>query len=386
MYISLTFNSIYAKLITINLEVIIMENIQLETMGLQPAFTENNVAILLCSNNKYAPYLSVVLQSILENSSAAYNYDIIIFTRDINTENQTLIQQQLQEYNNFSIRFYDVTTQMQGHTDLFVGYNGSLTLEIYYRILSPYILTNYDKLIYLDCDVIVNTDISKLYAIDLQTDNYLLAACRDPYVVHCYQVNYENIQKINGVNFPHDFDTNDYFNSGVLLLNLKAFRERYTLLEFFELARSGSWKYPDQDVLNYLTYKNRYMLSMQWNMIAEWKMRKKSKKTQTILDEYTLAYQDPYIIHYATSPDKKPWSDNKRPFADIWWKYAVNTPFNEQLQVNLIAIQKEQRKFKNKLKRLIEKMAKPIVNFFFPRNSKRGAKLRAMYFKKSNKN
>lgn len=66
-----------------------------EADRLQPAFSKNNVAILLAANDRYAPYLTVVLQSIAQNSSKHYNYDIIIFTRDISLTNQRQIQQQI---------------------------------------------------------------------------------------------------------------------------------------------------------------------------------------------------------------------------------------------------------------------------------------------------
>lgn len=153
-----------------------MENMKLDTMELKPAFIENNVALLLCAGNLYVPYLSVVLQSILENSSAVYNYDIIIFTSDISIENQIILQEQLQAYTNFSIRFYNVISVMESYMNLYLS--KYYTIEIYFRLLAPNILKSYDKILYLDSDLIVQEDVATLYNIEL-SEEYLLAACRD---------------------------------------------------------------------------------------------------------------------------------------------------------------------------------------------------------------
>ena len=322
------------------------------------------------------PYFSTMLQSIIEYSSAENNYDIIVFHRNITEESQTIIHEQCKAYANITVRFYDILPVMQPYMDLHVI--GHFTIEMYFRLLAPYILKNYDKVLYLDSDIIVQADVAKLYNIELN-DEYLLAACKDAdfaAAYNAYKTQRKYAEKIIKLQNPYN-----YFQSGIILFNLKIFRETLTTEYIMELARSEEWHYPDQDVLNNIAQDKVLFLDMTWNMIVDWrnkrvkKIKKHAPKEQ--VEDYLSARECPYIIHYA-GPDK-PWLDDSCDLAENWWQYAKNTPYYESLQNSLEAYKKEQKKFKNRFKRFIKKLLMPFVNLFFPYGSKFREKLKKKF-------
>ncbi len=353
-----------------------MENIKLDTMELKPAFIENNVALLLCAGNLYVPYLSVVLQSILENSSAVYNYDIIIFTSDISIENQIILQEQLQAYTNFSIRFYNVVSVMESYMNLYLS--KYYTIEIYFRLLAPNILKSYDKILYLDSDIIVQEDVAKLYTIELSKE-YLLAACRDIEWIATYNANQIEKEYVNDILKLKN--PQNYFQSGIILLNLETFRNNFTNDLILQFATTQNWTFPDQDILNSVAQERVLFLDPVWNIITGWSEKKRIKNIHKNLDkvlfkEYMAVRSHPNIIHYAGA--EKPWLFDDVAFADKWWQYLSRIPilYKKNIEDNLLQAKQERKKLKYKLKRFIKKIAMPFVNLFFPKGSERRKKFK----------
>lgn len=351
-----------------------------EYNSLEQAYAENNVAILLAANNKYTPYLSVILQSIVAHSSIEYNYDIIIFTTDISTENENKIQEKFKGYNNISIRFFNVMSAMEPYMNLYVL--GYYTVETYFRLLAPSILTNYNKILYLDSDMVVQEDVAKLYFTTL-SEEYLLAACKDVnWLAVCnssktQQKYVKNILKLN--------NAQNYFQAGVILFNLQAFRETYTTAYIMQFATTENWQLLDQDILNYLAQDRVLFLDAKWNVMYNWPKNRikiiKKHAAKNDAEAYIQARNNPYIIHYAGL--EKPWVYNEVDFGDIWWKYAEQSAYSQELQDALKIALVERKKLKNRLKRLLKKIAMPFVNVFFPHGSKRREKLKAKMYKKA---
>lgn len=114
---------------------------------------------------------------------------------------------------------------------------------IYYRLLAHEMLPkSLHKILYLDADTLVINDILGLYNTDI--DNYLYASA-----IHSSFTNTTEI--INKVRLQN-FDTNGYYNSGVMLMNLDLVREKVKDQEIFDYIKSHTLLLPDQDVLNAL--------------------------------------------------------------------------------------------------------------------------------------
>lgn len=337
---------------------------------LLPAFTHNNIPVVFSANNHYVPYLATVIESIIENSSANNSYDIIILNKDICARNQTLIKSMSGACKNFSIRFLDISKYEDKFSGLFL--RGHFTIETWFRLLLPEILNNYDKVLYLDADIVVLDDLSKLFKTNI--DGKLLGACHDADTAGLYN-GYESDKKeymdtILKIRKPYD-----YFQAGVLLLNLHEFRKQIKVNDMLRFAGSYDWQLLDQDVLNYLAQGKVTFIDMSWNIMYDWgdKRLKEiiSRAPEELEREYVEARNHPRIVHYA-GPDK-PWDGTCVDYGDLFWYYSRKTPFYEELLLRLISSTQKREK---ENKKIVKKQIKKTLKKIFPANSRRGTFIR----------
>ncbi|MSS14427.1 DUF4422 domain-containing protein [Porcincola intestinalis] len=339
-----------------------------------PAYAEHNIAIALSANDYYVPYVSTLLLSIRDHISSYYNYDIIIMNRDISPESKRRLSEQFSDINNVSLRFLDVSKYEKQFAHLFL--RGHFALETYFRLLMPSILPDYDKVLYLDSDIVVNADLAELYNEDI--DGYLLAGCHDADTAGLYN-GFEPDKKEYMDNVLKIKQPYEYFQAGVLLFNLKEFRDTYSTKEMLEFAASYKWQLLDQDVLNFLAQDKTKIIDMSWNVMTNWRGIRIpniiNRAPKYLRDEYMDARSHPKIIHYA-GPDK-PWQQPYSDYAELFWKYARNSIYYEVLIQRLayqeaVAAKKEWRGFPK---------ARPIVNRVFPAGTHRRAILDVIYSK-----
>lgn len=303
----------------------------MQTSNIKPAFAENNVSILLTADNRYVPYVSVLLASMLTNCREA-NYDIIFIQKNIAPEDQSALQKQVAEYNNFSLRFVDFSEYIK---DVSLRVFSYYSEAIYYRLFAPYIFKNYNKMIYLDCDLILERDLDELWEIDLGQN--LMAAIRDiGLLLHRYtkgkiELTEKYFNTLQGINL------NDYFNSGVLVFNFEKFRKEISVEKMLETIGSQNWNFPDQDILNVLCSGRTLHLPMAWNVLPE---NGGNRKVRNILrdvppeysEQYMQARSEPYIVHYAMR--EKPWFYTDTldpPMFRYFWKYAPYSVFFDKI-------------------------------------------------------
>lgn len=320
------------------------------SIELKPAFSKNNIALLFVASENYMPYFSTMLQSIIKNSSKKNNYDIIVFHTNITEKSETIINHQTAKYKNMSVRFYNVTSIMQPYMHLYVF--GHFRIETYYRLLAPYILNHYDKIVYLDTDLIVQEDVAKLYNIVLSNE-YLLAACKDADSAGLYN-GFEPNKKEYVDNILKLKNPYDYFQAGVIVFNLDTFRNTYTSKYIMEFSIQEKWQLLDQDILNCLAENRVLYMDMAWNVMYDWNNIRIEKiialAPEDLRNAYMQSRKNPYIIHYA-GPNK-PWENKNVDFGKTWWKYAISTPYIKCLKKNLAVNNKN--RFKNKLKKTIK--------------------------------
>ena len=270
----------------------------------------------------------MTIQSIIENSNTDYKYDIIILDSNISTENQKKVSKEFSS-GRISIRFYNVKSYLENR-NLFI--HRHFTVEIYYRLLMQDIMKGYDKVVYLDSDLVVLDDVAKLYETDIG-ENYI-AAVVDADFAGCYKGvdpdRKEYYEKVLRMANPYH-----YFNSGVLVMNLTQFRKNITVKDIFDLAESKKWLFPDQDVLNVICEGHVYYLDAAWNVMMNWKDENSSRLATLRLAPHQM-YQDYLdsrkhikIAHFAGF--QKPWNVPDCDFAEYFWKYARNTSVYEQL-------------------------------------------------------
>ena len=187
----------------------------------------------------------------------------------------------------------------------------------------------YDKVLYLDSDLIVQGDVSELYSIDLEGN--LIGAVRDIDFLG-------NLNMKDGKRLKYNEETlkmsnpYDYFQAGVLVMNTKAMRESFSVDYWLNLASNKAYIYNDQDILNYVCQGRVVYLDPRWNVMNDCGGRIAnvfSVAPAAVYEEYLDARNDPFIIHYAGF--EKPWKDWDCDLREIYWKYARKTSFYEDL-------------------------------------------------------
>lgn len=311
------------------LQTVLFRNPKRHISSLPSAFNKKQkdkiVPIVFAANNVFAPVCAVAIQSILHHASEDNLYDIVILESDISEKNKKLISALADSMEHVSIRFFNAIPLVQNYT---LVANEHITVETYYRFLIQEILPDYEKVLYLDGDLVCNRDVSELFRLDIE--GYLLAAAYDPDVGG--QINLQNSDTLRYL--VHELKMDDpsaYFQAGVLLLNTKEMRLTYSLERW--LAFASKWyRYSDQDVLNrYCQGRVRYM-DMAWNMIIDCNNYRVPvvihEAKGDVYQQYHESRKHPYIIHFAGF--QKPWKQRGVDFEEEFWKYARNTPYYEQ--------------------------------------------------------
>ena len=263
---------------------------------------KKEIPVFFASDDNYLPFLDVTLVSLIEHASREYFYSIYVLNTGLSEEGQNRIKRLEDE--NFSINFVDMTDYIGDlHKKLKNVYHFSLAA--YYRLFIQGKFPQYKKILYLDCDIVVLGDISKLYNIDLEGN--MLGGVVEGFIQRVDAFNLYAREAI-GVN------PSEYINSGILVMDLEKFREENIEEKFTYLLSTYNFDTidPDQAYLNYFCRERKKLLPISWNK--------------------TPAYNDidvkPNIIHFALT--KKPWQCDV-PNAEYFWYYAKKSDFYNEI-------------------------------------------------------
>lgn len=185
---------------------------------------------------------------------------------------------------------------------------------MYLKLLIPqYVPQNVERFLFLDVDIVVNHDISSLYNINLRGN--IIAACED----------YEfcGVHK-SRLGFP---DTELYVNSGVMVVDLKAWRNKLIEQPMFKfLKERKDIIHDDQDAFA-LYCRGQIMLlpTNQWNATTFF-FERRPRILPKYLNEVENVRKQPYIIHFCEPI--KPWfKECKHPYRKLYRKYLDMTPW-----------------------------------------------------------
>ena len=193
-----------------------------------------------------------------------------------------------------------------------------LSPETTYRLLIDRLFPQYEKVLYLDCDLVVNRDVAELY--DTNLEGAVLGAT----IGMLREGVYRYIDKTLHL-LPEQ-----YFNAGVILINIPRFSKEGIGEKGLRMLSEQTYMTQDQDVLNLLCANSVKFIDKHWNI--EWEQIVEEGK-EIILDEThkgTLDYLDePNIIHF-TGPCK-PWAHPENELSEYFWRYARETDFYEEI-------------------------------------------------------
>lgn len=265
---------------------------------------ENNlevIPIFFAVDDGYIPFLAVALESLIQNSAKGYYYSIKILYTKIEEDNKKKISKY--ENDNVKIEFVDLNYYIEEIKDKLYT-RDYYTKTTYFRLFIPNLYPQYDKVIYLDSDIVVLGDISELYNIEIG-DN-LVAAAPDG-IIQSTKVFQDYVEKVVGM-----ADYRNYFNAGVLLMNLDELRKFNFQEKFLNLLETVKYRVvQDQDYLNRLCKGRTKIISDVWDKMP--------------IPTYKVKGEDLKLVHY--NLNHKPWHFDNVLYSDYFWKYAEETEY-----------------------------------------------------------
>jgi len=310
------------------------------------------VTLAFSTDAAFVPCLAVLLRSLLDHADRLRDYRMIVLHRGLNQWDRDTLQAMTAERARVRLEFRDVTGELAGYR-FFTDNRENITQEAYFRLLIPWLLPDTDKAVYLDCDMVALADVSALYDVDVE--DVLLAAARDLVGIGIYYSGRFGRRTYydSELQFP---DPDNYFISGVLVMNLARFRLRFRKADVLEYAASRPWQFHDQDVLNLLCQKEKRLLSARWGALG------RSEYEQFLPPRLRLEFLDaernPYLFHFA-GPGDKPWHRTTRYSLAWFWPTAARTPYYSELMERFAAQQQPDpvrlHGEKNMLKRFLKK-------------------------------
>jgi len=170
------------------------------------------IPVFFAADECYTPFLAVALTSIKKYASADRQYQIHVLCTGIDEEKQKSVLAMQTE--NIKIRFENISEKASQIYDV-MRCRDYYTSAIYYRLFIPDLFPQYDKAIYLDCDTVLLEDIAILF--DKEIGDNFIGAVADQAVSAVPQFREYTKNAL-------DVDAEEYFNSGVIVLNLKQLR------------------------------------------------------------------------------------------------------------------------------------------------------------------
>jgi lipopolysaccharide biosynthesis glycosyltransferase len=252
------------------------------------------VSVVFASDDNYAFFLGTALCSLFENKKGDYQISIFVIDGGITTENKRNLSI-LEERYSFRI------TYVVPDAKLFRGFPTDIwPIAAYYRIVIAQLLPpNIEKVIYLDCDLIIRGDIQELFLCGLDSHAIGAAVSNPDYTMDQFGVSEKGL----------------CFNSGVLVINTTLWRKggiEKKLLDFIN-KNAHKLRFPDNDTLNMILSGNYRRLSDKYNFIP--------LVTRP-------SGENPLVVHFA---GEKPWYRfSELPYQKDYLKYLDKTPWRKQ--------------------------------------------------------
>ena len=273
------------------------------------------IPILFTFDSSLELAAGVCLSSLLESAEASTFYDIFVLHSPECDFSGSRLNELPGRYGNCRLTFRKVEGEFVG------GYEvRGIPETAYYRLLSPELIPEYDKLLYSDVDVIIREDLAKFYELDLG-ENYFAGVDNCSRLRPAFR-NY--IGKTLGLDWRKG-----YFYSGNLIINSVLLRSDGLLKEFRRLGKND-YLYQDMDIINIacngriLPLGPSYCMSVQlYDLIVD----RRAEMEEIYGKEEINRALSCGIVHYNGA---KPWKE-PCPNIDLWWDcYRRSIFFDER--------------------------------------------------------
>lgn len=293
--------------------------------------------IVYSTDNNYAQHTGVSICSLLENNKQFDTINIYIIENNISNENKEKINKIVYRYRR-NIKYIDFK---KCKDKLNLNMEWKISLSSYARLFIASLLPkNVEKVLYYDCDTVIVDSLDEIWNINI--DEYYIAAVQDTV---------KNSTK-TAVGIDKKYK---YINSGMLLINLKKWREEKVEEKFLTFIKehNGNVIHHDQGVINGVLYKKIKIISPRFNLMTVYytmtreEMFKYYGMEGKFYSELEIkeAIDKVVYIHYTPGFTSRPWIKGcKHPRKDEYWKYLKMTPWsdykaikdNSKIQVKVI--------------------------------------------------
>ena len=282
--------------------------------------SKSNIDIALCIDNNYIMPCGITIISLLENNKE----NTVVFHiigMDLSKESKKRLLDICVHYGNASIVYYDIKKESFDSYNFSLYSSKHLSIAAYIRLFIGDILpTNIDKILYLDCDIIVADNLRELWNTNI--DNHSVAGVADLHI--CYS----RSEIFRNLDYP---STKLYINTGVLLINLKYWRDANivnTFLDFFK-EKYDRLKFHDQDIINGTLYDSKLLLPIRYNILNVYYYANNDRDISNNKEEVYAALRNPAIIHFS-SPEK-PWLKlSMHPLTSEFIRYRNISPWKDE--------------------------------------------------------
>lgn len=267
------------------------------------------IPIVFSTDHNYIMQTGVCLLSLIESAQAEDTYDIhILISDDVTETDKKQLTEQVGRHGAHKIGFISTGNEFADSFQI-----RGISTATYYRLLIPWLLPQYDKIIFSDVDVIFHISLSEVF--DQNIDDFLVAAIP--------AINFRKSKRAGRYTRRLGVDPNEYFNAGFLVINSKLQRELDLRPRFLELAKRR-FKFQDQDMINIVCKGRIKPLSPRYCLTPTF--------YEMYLDRHPL-FRDFYgssadvanyvrgsdcILHYA---GPKPWNAFTFAYTDWWDTY-----------------------------------------------------------------
>lgn len=282
----------------------------------------NNLNVLYATDSNYAPHAAASIYSLLNNNKDFENITIYIIDDNISKECKDKFEDLISGFTNANLIFCPFENlkpklRIKETWYAMVGYARLMLSEI----------TDAEKILYIDCDTIINGSLRELWETDME--GYCIGGVQDNPALYALEA--------------IGMDDNDrYINGGVLLINLKKWRDDNIEEKIIQMIKdhNGFVLHHDQGIVNGVCKNSIKILHPKFNTMSQFFLMnaKQIKSLYDIKNYYTQdelddATKNPVIIHYINKFYNRPWFRScSHPLKELYTENLSKTSFNIELK------------------------------------------------------
>lgn len=257
------------------------------------------ISVCLSTNNNYVQHMAACISSILKNKNSDEFINVYIIDGGISEENKLNLAFFERRY---ACKLFYIFPDLNKMKNCKIFKSDYISQATYYRLFIPELIPQEDRIIYLDCDIIVRKSLKELY---------------------CKSFNNNLVLGVNDVGAKDGAERlkiSEYINAGVLVINSKQMREENIVFKFLDFinSRQDIIQNHNQDIINYVCDGRIGIIENEFNAQVR---RSNFSKFDRL--------EDPVILHFISS--KKPWTLykplNSTHWASEYFKALDGTPW-----------------------------------------------------------